>query len=75
MPLVCWLNSTRPPGRSKLDDRLSFGEALGLANELRNLELNSDWDLVVNHATTDSGAQVLRLDTAASQPTLDFFSR
>jgi LCP family protein required for cell wall assembly len=61
-------------GSVKLDDRLSFGEALSLANELRSLELNSDWDLVVNHATTGSGAQVLRLDTAASQATLDFFS-
>jgi LCP family protein required for cell wall assembly len=62
-------------GSVKLDDRLSFGDALTLANRLRGLDLNSDWDLVVNHATTSSGAQVLRIDDPASQATLDFFSR
>ncbi len=62
-------------GSVKLDDRLSFGEALNLAIELRDFEPNNDWDLVVSNATVANGAQVLRLDTAASQPTLDFFSR
>ena len=62
-------------GSVKLDDRMSFGDALDLAVELRDLDLITDHDLVVSHWTTPSGAQVLQLDTAASQPTLEFFSR
>jgi LCP family protein required for cell wall assembly len=61
-------------GSVKLDDRMSFGDALALAGELRDLDLNTDWDLVVSHWTTSTGAQVLQLDSGASQPTLDFFS-
>ncbi len=61
-------------GSFRLDDSFSFTEAGRLANQMRGLELNSDWDLVVSHFTTSAGAQVLALDRAASQPTLDFFS-
>jgi LCP family protein required for cell wall assembly len=61
-------------GSVKLDDRMSFGDALALAGELRDLDLNTDWDLEVSHWTTSTGAQVLQLDSGASQPTLDFFS-
>lgn len=59
----------------KLDDRVTFGDALGVVNQLRDLNLNSEWDLAVHHAITADGAQVLQLDAAASQPILDFFSR
>ncbi|MGI9609931.1 MAG: LCP family protein [Acidimicrobiia bacterium] len=62
-------------GSVKLDDSMSFTEALELAVQLRDLDLNDDWDLTVSHWTTPAGAQVLQLDTSASQPTLDFFSR
>ncbi|MFW2381632.1 MAG: LCP family protein [Acidimicrobiales bacterium] len=62
-------------GSVKLDDRMSFAQAFELAVQLRDLDLNDDWDLTVAHWTTPAGAQVLRLDSGASQPTLDFFSR
>ncbi len=62
-------------GSLKLDDQLSFTEVLALANEVRAFEPNNDKDLVVVGTTLASGAQVLLLDQAASQPTLDFFSR
>ena len=62
-------------GALKIDDELSFTEILGLANDVRALEPNNDLDLVVNGTTLSSGAQVLILDQAASQTTLDFFSR
>ena len=62
-------------GSLKLDDQLTFAEALTLANAVRAFEPNNDLDLVVSGTTLSSGAQVLQLDRAASQPTLDFFSR
>ncbi len=71
---VLW-NLDASTGSVKLDDRLSFGDALKLVIELRDFEPNNDWDLVVSNATVANGAQVLQLDNAASQPTLDFFSR
>lgn len=61
-------------GSLKIDDRLSFADALKLANQLRGFEPNDTWDLVVNNFVAPNGAQVLRLDVGASQPTLDFFS-
>ncbi len=62
-------------GSLKLDDQISFAEALALANEVRAFQPNNDLDLVVTGTTLSSGAQVLQLDWAASQSTLDFFSR
>ncbi|NNE95637.1 MAG: LCP family protein [Acidimicrobiales bacterium] len=61
-------------GSVKLDDRMSFGDALELLVELRDTDLNTDWDLVVSHWTTPAGAQVLQLDAGASQETLAFFT-
>lgn len=61
-------------GSVKLDNRLSFGDALKLAFDLRGFEPNSEWDLVVANTTTSSGAQVLQFNVAASQATLDFFA-
>ncbi len=61
-------------GSVKLDDRLSYTDALSLANKLRSFEPNDTWDLVVSNFVAPNGAQVLRLDAAASQQTLTFFS-
>ncbi len=61
-------------GSVKLDDRMSFADALELLVELRDTDLNTDWDLVVSHWTTPAGAQVLQLDAGASQETLAFFT-
>lgn len=62
-------------GSFKVDSGLSFADALSLAGDLRGFEPNNDWDLVVANVTVASGAQVLQLDLAASQSTLEFFSR
>lgn len=61
-------------GSMRLDNSWTFVEVLRLAQDLRGLQLNSDWDLAVSNVTVANGAQVLALDVAASQPTLNFFS-
>ncbi|NNF55619.1 MAG: hypothetical protein HKN03_14385 [Acidimicrobiales bacterium] len=68
-------NLETPLGSFRIDDSMSFTEAASLANKLRGLDLNDEWDLVVSHYTTPTGAQVLALDSEASQPSLSFFSR
>lgn len=68
-------NLEAPLGSLRIDDSMSFTEAASLANQLRGLKLNDEWDLAVSYYTTPEGMQVLAFDSEASQPTLDFFSR